>query len=171
MIDTEIRTRGWKFGNPFKEIAGHGSADGDEDFEDLEEMASKGVPLGAETKWAGEFTEQDMVQVWSDNYEPAEAGKADVWRQVGEEVAKGAIIKMSEEEASRKCGNRLSVAALGAIPKELNSDKVRLIHDGSYSVDVNRRTRARDRMRFPLIDDAAAVMLEAKDASERHKGL
>ena len=122
-------------------------------------------------KWAREFTEEDLRQVWADNYASAEDGKEDVWRQVDEEVAKGTMIKMSEEEALAKFGERLAVAALRAVPKELNSDKVRLIHDGSYSVDVDRRIRVRDWMWFPLIDDASAVLLEAnKDTVERERG-
>ena len=164
----------------FRRLMAMAELTGDEDFKYLDEMASKGVPLGADemlprvpevfeekTKWAREFTEEEMVQVWSENCDSAEAGKMDIWRQVDEEVEKGTIIRLTEDEASRKYGARLSVAALGAVPKELNSDKVRLIHDGSYSVDVNRRIKVRDRMRFPLIDDASAVMLEAKEISER----
>ena len=34
-------------------------------------------------------------------------------------------------------------------------------------VDINRRIRVRDRMRFPLIDDAAAVMCSVEDHVER----
>lgn len=71
------------------------------------------------------------------------------------------------EEAQREFGGRLAIAALGAVPKELNSDRVRLIHDGTYSVDINRRIRVRDRMRFPLIDDAAAVMCSVEDHVDR----
>ena len=62
------------------------------------------------------------------------------------------------------------MAALGAVPKELNSTKVRVIHDGSYSVDVNHRIRVRDRMRFPLIDDAEAVLVEARREVGRQRG-
>ena len=43
-----------------------------------------------------------------------------------------------------------------------------MIHDGTYSVDVNRRIRVRDRMRFPLIDDAAAVLRQVRDEKEEN---
>eukprot|EP00435_Cladocopium_sp_Y103_P022226 s207_g5.t1 len=151
---------------------------GDEDCEFLEEMASTGVPLGADEtlprtpkvfeekiKWPRELVEEEMREIWADNYESAEAGKEDIYRQVDEEVQRGTIKLFTEEEAKAKYGDRLAVAALGAVPKELDSDRVRLIHDGTYSVDVNRRIRVRDRLRFPLIDDAAAVMLEAEKMS------
>lgn len=52
------------------------------------------------------------------------------------------------------------------MPKELGSDRVRLIHDGSYSVDVNHRIRVRDRLRFPLIDDASAVLEETRSMAK-----
>ena len=79
-----------------------------------------------------------------------------------EDVKAGTIIRMSEEEAKAKYGNRLAVAALGAVPKELGSERVRLIHDGSFSVDGNHRIRVRDRLRFPLIDDASAILEETR---------
>eukprot|EP00435_Cladocopium_sp_Y103_P012380 s1532_g3.t1 len=117
-------------------------------------------------KWPREFVETQMQEIWAENYESAEAGKADIYRQVDEELERGTIRLFSEQAVKEKYGNRLAVAALGAVPKELNSDRVRLIHDGSYSVDVNRRIKVRDRMRFPLIDDAAAVLVEVRKSSE-----
>ena len=85
-----------------------------------------------------------------------------------EEVGTGTIIKMSLEEARIKYKERLAVAALGAVPKELGSTKVRMIYDGSYSVDVNRRIRVRDRLRFPLLDDASAVLSTVEEEVEAH---
>ena len=80
----------------------------------------------------------------------------------------GTIVRLPEHEAKEKYGERLAVAALGAVPKELGSDRVRLIHDGSYSVDVNHRNRVRDRLRLPLVDDESAVLEETKSmAKER----
>ena len=83
-----------------------------------------------------------------------------------EEVDRGTILKMTMKEAQEEFGGRLAVAALGAVPKELNSERVRLIHDGTYSVDINRRIKVRDRMRFPLVDDAAAVMASVEERSK-----
>lgn len=130
----------------------------DEDYEFLEGMAEEGVPLGADetmprtpkvleekVKWPRELVEEEMREIWAENYESAEAGKEDIYRQVDEELKRGTVKLFSEEEAKRRYRDRLAVAALGGIPKELNSDRVRLIHDGTYSVDVNRRFRVRDR--------------------------
>ena len=77
---------------------------------------------------------------------------------------------MSEKEVVDKYKGRLAVAALGAVPKELNSTKVRVTHDGSYSVDINRRIKVRDRLRFPLVDDAEAVLVEARGEVARQRG-
>ena len=43
-------------------------------------------------------------------------------------------------------------------------------HDGSFSVDVNHRIKVRDRMRFPMIDDAAAVLTQVEDEVIEAKG-
>ena len=148
----------------------------DEDADFLEEVVSKGVPLGVDEemprnpavyeekqKWTVDQTEDDFHDTVAENYVSAEENSADIARQVLEEVEKGTILRLSEERAKEKFGSRLAVAALGAVPKELGTTRVRLIHDGAYSVDVNRRIRVRDRMRFPLIDDAAAVLRQVKE--------
>lgn len=131
---------------------------GDEDAEFLAEVASRGVPLGVDEemprnprvyeekqKWTVEQTEDDFHDTMADNYVSAEENSDDIARQVLEEVEKGSILRFTEEEAKNKFGGRLAVAALGAVVKELGTTKVRLIHDGTYSVDVNRRIRVRDR--------------------------
>ena len=60
----------------------------------------------------------------------------------------------------------MAVVILEEISEELNSGRVRFIHDGTYFVDVNQKIKVRDRMKFPLIYDAAAVMLEGKEMAE-----
>ena len=67
----------------------------DEDFEYLETMAERGVPLGADetmprtpkvfeekVKWPRDMVEEEMREIWAENYESAEAGKEDIYRQV-----------------------------------------------------------------------------------------
>ena len=155
----------------------------DEDFEFLEEVAERGVRLGVDlemprtplvyeekTKWTVDATDEVMRDILADNYESAEENAEDIARQVFEEVENGTIVRMMEHEAKRRFRGRLAVAALGAVPKELGTKKVRLIHDGAYSVDVNRRIRVRDKMRFPLIDDATAVLRQVQAEVERDRG-
>lgn len=165
--DTEIQ---------FRRLMAMMEATGDEDWEFLDQMASEGVSLGVDEvmprtpkvfeekqKWAREFVDYLLEDQFSENYASAEESHEDIKRQVKEEVDNGSIVKLPEEEAKARFKGRLAVAALGAVPKELGSDKVRLIHDGSYSVDINRRIKVLDRMRFPLCDDAAAVLAEIEE--------
>ena len=152
---------------------------GDPDRDYLEQMASEGVPIGVDVelprtpsvyeekvKWAVDPAEGDYQDILAENYSSAEENYKDIRRQVLEEVEKGTILKMPLSQAQLEFKGRLAVAALGAVPKELNSDRVRLIHDGTYSVDINRRIRVKDRMRFPLVDDAAAVLASVEEHSE-----
>ena len=151
----------------FRRLIAMLSAVQDEDVEFLGPMIHKGVPLGVDeemprtpkvfeekTKWAREFVEYVLEEQTATNYSSAEASQEDIRRQVMEEVDMGSIKRYDEKEARRKFKERLAIAALGAVPKELGSERVRLIHDGSYSVDINRRIKVRDRMRFPLCDSA-----------------
>ena len=160
----------------FRRLRAFAEVLGDEGFEFLEEVASVGVPLGVDEelprtpkvyeekqKWTVEQTEEDFHDMLAENYVSAEENAGDIARQVLEEVDKGTILRLSEQEAKKKLRGRLAVAALGAVPKEVGTTKVRLIHDGTYSVDVNRRIRVRDRMRFPLIDDAAAALRQVEE--------
>ena len=159
----------------FRRLRAVATALSDEDAEFLDEVAATGVMLGVDeemprnpavyeekVKWTVEQTEEDFHDVFADNYVSAEENAADIARQVLEEVEKGTILRLPESEARRRFAGRLAVAALGAVPKELGTSRVRLIHDGTYSVDVNKRIRVRDRMRFPLIDDAAAVLRQVE---------
>lgn len=156
----------------------------DEDAEWLEEAVSCGVRLGVDmtmprvptvfeekVKWNLDFTDEEFHDSMSSNYKSAEENAEDIERQVMEEVERGSILRMSEREAQDEYKGRLAVAALGAVPKELGSSVVRIVHDGSYSVDVNHRIKVLDRMRFPGIDDASGVLTYVDDEVERCPGL
>ena len=155
----------------------------DVDSEWLEEVAKEGVVLGvdeelprvpevfeAKERWNLSFAEEDFRDVFAENYKSAEENSEDIVRQVLEEVEKGSIKKVTQEEAERDHGGRLAIAALGAVPKELGSSVVRVVHDGSYSVDVNHRIKVRDRMRFPSVDDASGILMQVEDEIEEMGG-
>ena len=167
----------------FRRLRALAEALSDEDFGFLEEVAARGVRLGVDlemprtpavyeekVKWTVDATDEIMRDMLAENYESAEENAEDIARQVLHEVEIGTIVRMMEHEARRKYKGRLAVAALGAVPKELGTKKVRLIHDGTYSVDVNRRIRVRDRMRFPLIDDATAVLRQVEHELDGSQG-
>lgn len=155
----------------------------DEDFEWLDVAASSGVRLGVDqtmprvpavfeekVKWNLDFTDEEFRDTLACNYRSAEENAEDIERQVMEEVEAGSIITMRTEEAEEKYKGRLAVAALGAVPKELGSSVVRIVHDGSYSVDINHRIKVRDRMRFPMVDDAGGVLLQVEREVEEAQG-
>ena len=155
----------------------------DEDFEWLEAAASSGVRLGVDqtmprvpavfeekVKWNLDFTDEEFRDTLACNYRSAEENAEDIERQVMEEVEAGSIIAMRTEEAEEKYKGRLAVAALGAVPKELGSSVVRIVHDGSYSFDINHRIKVRDRMRFPMVDDAGGVLLQVEKEVEEAQG-
>lgn len=150
----------------------------------LDEVASEGVSLGVDEelprvpdvfeekeKWNLSFAEDDFKDTFAENYKSAEESSVDIARQVKEEVERGSIVSMSLKEAEEAFKGRLAIAALGAVPKEQGSSVVRIVHDGSYSVDVNHRIKVRDRMRFPTIDDAAGVLLHLEDQVQENGGL
>ena len=167
----------------FRRLEAMAGACDDEDCGWLLRMAEKGVPLGVDEelprvekvfepkeKWNLDFVEEALRDSVSENYRSAEESAADIERQVLEEVEKGSIVVMSEEEVKERYRGRLAVAALGAVPKELGSSVVRVTHDGSFSVDVNHRIKVRDRMRFPMIDDASAMLLQVEEEVSRSRG-
>ena len=163
----------------FRRLKAMLEASNDEDAAWLEELSRKGVKLGVDEdmprveavfeekeKWKLDFTDEVFKDVFADNYESAKSNEEDIKRQVMEEVDKGTIIHMSMEEAKTRFKGRIAVAALGAVPKELGSSVVRIVHDGSYSVDVNHRIKVLDRMRFPTIDDAGGIINHLEDEME-----
>ncbi|CAE7764855.1 DNAJC17, partial [Symbiodinium necroappetens] len=155
----------------FRRIAAAAEVLGDVDFQYLREVAEVGVPIGVgvelprvpdvfepKVKWNLSEAEGEFVDTKADNYSSAVESMAKVREQVEEDVRKGFIKRMSRSEAELEYQGRLAVAALGAVPKALDSDEVRVVHDGSHSVDVNHRIRVLDRIRNPLVDDAEAII-------------
>eukprot|EP00435_Cladocopium_sp_Y103_P040223 s3631_g10.t3 len=124
----------------------------DEDSDWIDEVAGRGVKLGVDR------TMPRVPLVFEEK-----ENSVDIKRQVMEEVEAGTIIEMSAKEAASRYQGKLAVAALGAVPKELGSSVVRIVHDGSFSVDVNHRIKVLDRMRFPSIDDAAGILAHVED--------
>ena len=168
----------------FRRVEAMADLCGDEDHKWLLGMAENGVPLGVDEelprvekvfevkeKWNLDFVDEALQDAVADNYRSAEESAEDIERQVWEEVDRGSILVMSEEEVKKEYSGRLAIAALGAVPKELGSSTVRVTHDGSFSVDVNRRIKVRDRMRFPMIDDAAAVLMQVEEEARENRGL
>eukprot|EP00438_Fugacium_kawagutii_P021261 Skav214660 [mRNA] locus=scaffold1706:68993:70624:- [translate_table: standard] len=156
----------------------------DEDCDWITELVEEGVPLGVDetmprvegvfelkTKWNLDFTDAEFHDVTADNYRSAEENAEDIERQVLQEVEAGFIIAKDMVEVAAEYKGRLAVAALGAVPKELGSSVVRIVHDGSYSVDVNHRIKVLDKLRFPVIDDAAGIILQLEEETRERGGV
>ena len=115
------------------------------------------------------FTEEDFRDTVADNYKSAGENSADIERQVVEEVTRGSISKVGLKEAEEEYAGRLAIAALGGVLKEQGSSVVRIVHNGSYSVDVNHRIKVKDRMRFSTVDDASGILMHLEDQVNEEK--
>jgi hypothetical protein len=82
----------------------------------------------------------------ADNYKSAKAIGPTLAAQFKEEVRRGHMLRMKVGEARRRWGNRLTIAALGAIEKA--DETFRIIYDGSNKVMLNHRIRVRDQVRM-----------------------
>ena len=153
----------------FRRIAAAAEALGDVDFQYLREVAEVGVLIGVGVELPR--VPDEFVDTKADNYSSAVESMAKVREQVEEDVRKGFIKRMSRSEAELEYEGRLAVAALGAVPKALDSDEVRVVHDGSHSVDVNHRIRVLDRIRNPLVDDAEAIIRQVKEEGSARPGI
>ena len=66
------------------------------------------------------------------------------------------LYPLSEKEAKRRFGDRLRIASLAAIPKDEHT--VRVLFDGTHSVQVNNEIVIMDRLEFPSPSELAHVM-------------
>ena len=101
----------------------------------------------------------DVSSVWRDNYANAKLHADDIEKQVEEHVARGLAIKLTAEEAAKKCA-RLSVNSLGAVEKGDQQGSlfgVRIVMDGTHGVQVNKRIRVRDQDLCPIAVDVKRV--------------
>ncbi len=92
----------------------------------------------------------------AENYPSAEESKEIILRQFQEEEKLGWMYPLSEAEARRRFGDRLRVASLAAIPKDEHT--VRVLFDGTHSVQVNNEITITDRLEFPCPSELAQVM-------------
>ena len=70
------------------------------------------------------------------------------------------MIRLPLSEAQEHWGDRLRLAALGAIEKRPGSSEVRVIYDGTHGVLTNGQTRVRDQLRFPAAGDVHGMICQ-----------
>ena len=108
-------------------------------------------------KWAlPELGEDDGTCTWADNYHSARAIGATLKKQFDQEVEQGHMVRMSVREAKGRWGDKLTIAALGAVEKP--DDSFRIIYDASNKVHVNHRIRVQDQVRMPVWQDVAKYL-------------
>ena len=151
---------------------------GDPDSNFLLEIAAVGVPIGVDVelprtpeifeekvKWALDQEEAETAEIWGgDNYDSALLHMNDIRRQIEDDIVAGAAVRMSVTAARKKYGSRLTIACLGAVPKEPGSEIVRILYDGTNTVHTNNRIRVRDQARSPMIEDLEAMLREIEDS-------
>ena len=87
------------------------------------------------------FDEENFIGARCQNYSSARDFADEVRRVLEDQVERGQILKLEEAVAHTLYGARLTIASLGAIEKGTRDDgttEVRVIHDGTHRVDVNR---------------------------------
>ncbi|CAJ1386988.1 unnamed protein product [Effrenium voratum] len=134
-----------------------------------EEMPRVPAVFEAKVKWNLEEVDDPFKEVWCENYGSAVDNMEDIRRQVEEDIERGHVIRMDKQAAGEKFGGRLAVASLGAVPKELGSSKVRIIH-ATHEVMINHRIRAMVRqMKADHAANPAVRLLMKYDVSRAHK--
>ena len=122
----------------------------------------KGVRLGArrkmprtpavyerKQKWKLKETDEDFTGKWASNYFE-HSSKRTGWREM--------MVKLKLAEAVARYGDRLVIAALGAIEKARDSDAFRIIYDGARMVFLNPHVRPRDQQRLPSVGDLESLL-------------
>ena len=136
---------------------------GDPDVAFLDKVAV-GVPIGydelmprtpdvfeEQCSWRLPEMDEEYEAAGKRNYSTTHGKEATLAEKFQEDVKLGRMQKLTPEEARRRYGDRLRVAALGAIPK--GESGVRIIFDGTHAVAINNAIRPRDRLRYPTAQD------------------
>ena len=87
--------------------------------------------------------------------------KAEVETVLRDQAKVGQVVIMAEPEARRKYGGRLTMAALSALEKSTSEDglvEVRVLHDGTNGVDLNRFILVKDGGISPMAADMKTAL-------------
>eukprot|EP00435_Cladocopium_sp_Y103_P069710 s303_g33.t2 len=118
----------------------------------------KGVPIGVDEplpRVPAVFEEKEKWKKYEaipfpqnkENYLSARDHARSIQLQFRQEELKGAMVELEEEEARRRYGGRLRVAALAALEKSDRS--FRVVHDATHGVGVNDKVKVLDQLRYP----------------------
>ena len=96
-----------------------------------------------------------------DNYPTAQEYRRELVEALDDQVAKGFMVKMTMKEAQHKYGSRLTVASLSVQVKRTDGKgkrEIRILHDATNGVDVNRYVLVVDGIPCPMSSDVQAVL-------------
>ena len=109
-----------------------------------------------------------------ENYPSAELFASEVEAALEDQASRGQIMILPFSEATRRYGDRLTIASLAALEKSTDSEgkvEVRIIHDGTNGVDVNRYIKVQDGGCSPTAADIKRVLQEQRASGAPHFGL
>ena len=95
------------------------------------------------------------------NYQSAVGYADEVETVLRRQEAQGQFLVLLEAEARRRYGCRLTIAPLAALEKGLDEDgvmEVRVLHDGTNGVDLNRFIKVLDAGLSPMAQDLKTCM-------------
>ena len=67
------------------------------------------------------------------------------------------MVEMTDEQAEKEYGANLRIAALAVV---VESEKIRVVHDGTNKVHVNTCIRVKDQVRSPTAGELRSLMRE-----------
>ena len=95
------------------------------------------------------------------NYPSADEAREIIQKQFEEEERMGWMYPLSDSEARKRFGSKLRVASLAAIPKDEKT--VRVLFDGTHSVQVNNEIQIEDQLEFSTPSELARTMEVAQE--------
>ena len=164
---------------------------GDPDWEALK-IYEAGVPLGVDSRlprtplifpekvrWnvpGQEDADPDskLTGVTMSNYASTDLFKTEVKKVLDDQTARGQIEVVTEAEAKRRFGSKLSIASLAAIEKGVNEDgstDVRIVHDGTNGVGINGRIKVLDYVAHPGSIDVQGALRYCQDSGLPYYGV
>ena len=116
----------------------------------------------AQPEWGGpSWRSEAFTGVTMANYPPAVKFKAEVESVLSDQEKERQILIMTEAEARKRYGTRLTIAALSALEKSTYPEglvKVRVFHDGTNGASVNRFIQMRHGGISPMAADMKATL-------------
>ena len=132
--------------------------------------------LPEQVEWGGASERAKLFQGSARrNYSSAVEHAVAVEKVLREQAGQDRVIVLPEAVAKERYGDLLTIASLGAIVKMVDEDgeviEVRVIHDGTNGVDINRFIKVLDGALFPLAADVKTALRVQTARGRPHWGM